>query len=146
MNDKCVTYNYLIMKKRIVLLVFVLSSMIVFSCQNNSTANRQEVANEDLEILNKADSSILSTMDVEGKIRTIQAYKIAEYIDLNLTDSVYTLSISKEDAKKIGVSEKIYDEVVENINQINEAIAAFNHSHSPNDTFELTDFKKLIKK
>lgn len=146
MNDKCVTYNYLIMKKRIVLLVFVLSSMIVFSCQNNSTANRQEVANEDLEILNKADSSILSKMDIEEKLRLIQAYKIAEYIELNLTDSIYTLSISEEDAKKIGVSEKIYDEVVENINQINEAIAAFNQNHSPNHTFELTDFKKLIKK
>lgn len=146
MNDKCVTYNYLIMKKRIVLLVFVLSSMIVFSCQNNSTANRQEVANEDLEILNKADSSILSKMDIEEKLRLIQAYKIAEYIDLNLTDSIYTLSISEEDAKKIGVSEDIYHEVVLNINQLNEAIAAFNHSHSPNDTIELTDFKKLIKK
>ena len=116
----------------------------MFSCQNSSNADRQEFSNEDLEILNKADSSILSTMDVEGKIRTIQAYKIAEYIDL--TDSVYTLSISKEDAKNIGVSEKIYDEVVENINQINEAIAAFNQNHSPNDTIELTDFKKLIKK
>lgn len=134
------------MMKKHVLIVFVLSSLTMFSCQNSSNANRQEFSNEDLEILNKADSSILSTMDVEGKIRTIQAYKIAEYIDLNLTDSVYTLSISKEDAKKIGVSEKIYDEVVENINQINEAIAAFNQNHSPNHTFELTDFKKLIKK
>ena len=132
------------MKDCFIIVLFVLSFFLI-SCHEAAENKGKIVDNKDIEYLNVADSVALCQMSLGDKLRVIDVYKIAEHIDLNLVDSVYTLTLSLEDAKKMGVDKCHYKEVVTSLNQLNEWIAVYNRHHAPNESLELTDFKQLIQ-
>ena len=122
----------------------VLSSF--YACQESAKSDKSTVNTNDIELLNAADSAVVSEMSLGNKLRVIKAYKLAEYIDLNLTDSIYTLLITKEDAQKLGVDELTYMETVTALEQVNEAIVEYNRYHGEGDTIVLMDFKQQVKR
>ena len=129
--------------------LFIFLGMILlslYSCQESAKSDKSTVDSKDMELLNTADSAIVSEMNVEEKLRMIKVYKLAEYIDLNLTDSIYTLLITKEEAEKLGVDENTYKETVTALEQVNNAIVEYNRHHGEGDTIVLTDFKLKVKR
>lgn len=72
-------------------------------------------------------------------------FKLAKFIELDKKDSVYTLTITQNEAEKYGIDERHYKAVEQGVIQLNEIIVDYNSNHSPDDYFELTDFKELIK-
>ena len=118
----------------------------LYACQESAKSGKSTVDSKDMELLKTADSAIVSEMSVEEKLRMIKVYKLAEYIDLNLTDSIYTLLITKEEAEKLGVDEHAYKETVTALEQVNNAIVEYNRHHGEGDTIVLTDFKLKVKR
>ena len=124
--------------------LLILASFLLLACVNTGEKKNPVISNDDKAYLQAADTAILSTMSVQEKLKTIMVYKLAEYIDLNQQDSIYTLGITMEEAKKLGVDKKTYNETVASIEEVNRIIADYNRSHDPNHTIELTDFKQLV--
>lgn len=122
-----------------------LATLTLWGCQEAPRPEKHVVNSKDTLYLNAADSTLVSTMSLTEQQRLIKVYKLAEYVDLNLKDSVYTLTISKEEANRLGIDEQNYQEAVTALKQVNEAIEEYNHHHGPEDTIELADFKDMVK-
>jgi len=133
------------MRRTMTIVFMFLASFTVFACMNTREQKNAEISKDDETYLQVVDSALLSTMNFQEKQKAIMVYKLAEHIELHVKDSVYTLAISEEEAKKLGVDKKTYDETVASIAEVNRNIADYNHSHEPNHSLELTDFKQLIK-
>lgn len=134
------------MKKGFFYLILVLASLVLSACQETVQHGKTDFINKNFKYLKAADSTLVSKMSVMEKLRLIKVYKLAEYINLNLVDSVYSLNISEEKANELGIDKATYMETVLALEQVNDAIEEFKRHRGEGDTIELTDFKKEVKK
>ena len=64
---------------------------------------------------------------------------------LELKDSAYYLTISQEDAFKLGVKDSLYREVVKTIKATNEVIKEYNQNGKHIELLDISEMKKHIQ-
>lgn len=109
---------------------------------NESTNNDSMISqiSDYYEYINIADANIINKKPLSERIRTVMIYKMVEHISLR--DSVYSLDLSQEEFELMGINKDLYEEVSNNIIELNHLIEEINKK--PNQEIELMDYKSFI--
>lgn len=107
------------MRKNVFILIIGLS--ILFACKDDTFVNEQ-IGNDPPNI----SKTVLDSMDIY-KVQTDKSVMLNNLI--RYQTGKYSLDLSKEDAEKIGISNFMYDQVIEHINQLNNSNLKINQNH-----------------
>ena len=125
--------------KKAFLFIFACGALLLAtSCNNNSLRNRKyKSLHEEAVALALPDSEV-ATFPEKYKAQRAASVILTEYVEQK--DSSFYLTISREDAKELGVDGDLYDNVVKDLDNTNNAIKELNKK---GEKIELLDVEKV---
>ena len=125
--------------KKAFLFIFACGALLLAtSCNNNSLRNRKyKSLHEEAVALALPDSEV-ATFPEKYKAQRAASVILTEYVEQK--DSSFYLTISREDAKELGVDGDLYDNVVKDLDNTNNAIKEMNKK---GEKIELLDVEKV---
>ena len=126
------------MKKAFLFILACGALLLATSCNNNSLRNRKyKSLHEEAVALALPDSEV-ATFPEKYKAQRAASVILTEYVEQK--DSSFYLTISREDAKELGVDGDLYDNVVKDLDNTNNAIKEMNKK---GEKIELLDVEKV---
>lgn len=125
--------------KKAFLFIFACGALLLAtSCNNNSLRNKKYKSVHEEAIALALPDSEVATFPKKYKAQRAASVILIDYIEQK--DSTYYLTISREDAKKLGVDGDLYDNVVKDLDNTNNAIKELNKK---GEKIELLDVEKV---
>lgn len=126
------------MKKAFLFIFACGALLLVTSCNNNSLRNKKyKSVHEEAVALALPDSEV-ATFPEKYKAQRAASVILIDYIEQK--DSTYYLTISREDAKKLGVDGDLYDNIKKSLDNTNNGIKELNKK---GEKIELLDVEKV---
>ena len=125
--------------KKAFLFIFACGALLLAtSCNNNSLRNKKYKSVHEEAIALALPDSEVATFPEKYKAQRAASVILTEYVEQK--DSSFYLTISREDAKELGVDGDLYDNVVKDLNNTNNAIKELNKK---GEKIELLDVEKV---
>lgn len=125
--------------KKAFLFIFACGALLLAtSCNNNSLRNKKYKSVHEEAIALALPDSEVATFPQKYKAQRAASVILTEYVEQK--DSSFYLTISREDAKKLGVDGDLYDNVVKDLDNTNNAIKELNKK---GEKIELLDVEKV---
>lgn len=126
------------MKKAFLFILACGALLLATSCNNNSLRNKKyKSVHEEAVALALPDSEV-ATFPEKYKAQRAASVILIDYIEQK--DSTYYLTISREDAKKLGVDGDLYDNIKKSLDNTNNGIKELNKK---GEKIELLDVEKV---
>jgi hypothetical protein len=125
--------------KKAFLFIFACGALLLAtSCNNNSLRNKKYKSVHEEAIALALPDSEVATFPQKYKAQRAASVILIDYIEQK--DSTYYLTISREDAKKLGVDGDLYDNIKKSLDNTNNAIKELNKK---GEKIELLDVEKV---
>ena len=125
--------------KKAFLFIFACGALLLAtSCNNNSLRNKKYKSVHEEAIALALPDSEVATFPEKYKAQRAASVILTEYVEQK--DSSFYLTISREDAKELGVDGDLYDNVKKSLNNTNNAIKELNKK---GEKIELLDVEKV---
>lgn len=112
--------------------------LLATSCNNNSLRNKKYKSVHEEAIALALPDSEVATFPKKYKAQRAASVILIDYIEQK--DSTYYLTISREDAKKLGVDGDLYDNIKKSLDNTNNGIKELNKK---GEKIELLDVEKV---
>ena len=126
------------MKKAFLFILACGALLLATSCNSNSLRNKKYKSVHEEAIALALPDSEVATFPQKYKAQRAASVILIDYIEQK--DSTYYLTISREDAKELGVDGDLYDNVVKDLDNTNNAIKELNKK---GEKIELLDVEKV---
>ena len=126
------------MKKAFLFILACGALLLATSCNNNSLRNKKYKSVHEEAIALALPDSEVATFPQKYKAQRAASVILIDYIEQK--DSTYYLTISREDAKKLGVDGDLYDNIKKSLDNTNNAIKELNKK---GEKIELLDVEKV---
>lgn len=126
------------MKKAFLFILACGALLLATSCNNNSLRNKKYKSVHEEAIALALPDSEVATFPKKYKAQRAASVILIDYIEQK--DSTYYLTISREDAKKLGVDGDLYDNIKKSLDNTNNGIKELNKK---GEKIELLDVEKV---
>ena len=126
------------MKKAFLFILACGALLLATSCNNNSLRNKKYKSVHEEAIALALPDSEVATFPQKYKAQRAASVILIDYIEQK--DSTYYLTISREDAKKLGVDGDLYDNIKKSLDNTNNAIKELKKK---GEKIELLDVEKV---
>ncbi len=126
------------MKKAFLFILACGALLLATSCNNNSLRNKKYKSVHEEAIALALPDSEVATFPEKYKAQRAASVILIDYIEQK--DSTYYLTISREDAKKLGVDGDLYDNIKKSLDNTNNGIKELNKK---GEKIELLDVEKV---
>lgn len=126
------------MKKTFLFILACGALLLATSCNSNSLRNKKYKSVHEEAIALALPDSEVATFPEKYKAQRAASVILIDYIEQK--DSTYYLTISREDAKKLGVDGDLYDNIKKSLDNTNNGIKELNKK---GEKIELLDVEKV---
>lgn len=126
------------MKKTFLFILACGALLLATSCNSNSLRNKKYKSVHEEAIALALPDSEVATFPKKYKAQRAASVILIDYIEQK--DSTYYLTISREDAKKLGVDGDLYDNIKKSLDNTNNGIKELNKK---GEKIELLDVEKV---
>lgn len=126
------------MKKAFLFILACGALLLATSCNSNSLRNKKYKSVHEEAIALALPDSEVATFPKKYKAQRAASVILIDYIEQK--DSTYYLTISREDAKKLGVDGDLYDNIKKSLDNTNNGIKELNKK---GEKIELLDVEKV---
>lgn len=126
------------MKKAFLFIMVCGALLLATSCNSNSLRNKKYKSVHEEAIALALPDSEVATFPKKYKAQRAASVILIDYIEQK--DSTYYLTISREDAKKLGVDGDLYDNIKKSLDNTNNGIKELNKK---GEKIELLDVEKV---
>lgn len=126
------------MKKAFLFILACGALLLATSCNSNSLRNKKYKSVHEEAIALALPDSEVATFPQKYKAQRAASVILIDYIEQK--DSTYYLTISREDAKKLGVDGDLYDNIKKSLDNTNNGIKELNKK---GEKIELLDVEKV---